>query len=52
MRSLPKQRLSRNDTQPAKAEMEEEINMPGMSADQVRLTFFPPFTFIRKADDQ
>ena len=41
-----------NEHQPTKAEMEEEMDMPGMSTDQVRLTFFRPFKFIRKALDQ
>jgi len=29
--------------QPSKAEMEEEIDMPGWSRDQVRETFMRPF---------
>ena len=31
------------DYQPSKADMEEEIDMPGMSIDQIRKAFFRPF---------
>lgn len=31
--------------QPSKADMEEEFDMPGMSLDEIRSTFFRPFTF-------
>ena len=31
------------DYQPSKAEMEEEIDMPGLSLDQIRKAFFRPF---------
>ena len=35
--------LTPSSYQPSKAEMEEEINMPGRSLDQVRDTFVRPF---------
>ena len=44
--------LPKKDYQPTKAEMEEEVDMPGMSEDQVRLAFFRPFRFLRKDLDQ
>lgn len=34
--------------QPSKAEQEEEIDMPGMSDDQLRETFFRPFRFVKQ----
>ena len=36
------------DYQPSKAEMEEEIDMPGMDDEQIRRTFFRPFKFVRE----
>lgn len=35
--------------QPSKAELEEEFDMPGLSDEQVRETFFRPFRFERAA---
>ena len=35
--------------QPSKAEMEEEVDMPGLSDEQVRERFFRPFRFERAA---
>ena len=35
--------LKPSSYQPSKAEMEEEIDMPGWSLDQVRETFMRPF---------
>ena len=35
--------------QPSKAEMEEEIDMPGMSDLQLQDTFFRPFRFVKEA---
>ena len=43
--------LPPKDYQPNKAEMEEEIDMPGMSDQELRETFFRPFRFIRQAPD-
>ena len=40
--------LPRNDYQPTKAEMEAELDMPGMTTEQMRGAFFRPFRFIRK----
>lgn len=37
------------DYQPSKAEMEEEIDMPGMDDEEIRRTFFRPFKFVRKS---
>lgn len=34
--------------QPSKAEIEEEFDMPGLTDEQVRETFFRPFRFKRK----
>ena len=34
--------------QPSKAELEEEIDMPGMSDKQLRDTFFRPFRIVRQ----
>ncbi len=44
--------VPRGDYQPTKAELEEEVDMPGMSADQVRDAFFRPFRFIRDDNDR
>ncbi len=33
--------------QPSKAELEEEIDMPGMDDEEIRRTFFRPVKFIR-----
>ena len=40
--------LPPKDYQPSKADMEEEIDMPGMSDKHVRETFFRPFRFVRR----
>ena len=40
-------RLPPKDYQPSKAELEEESDMPGMSDDELRRTFFRPFDFVR-----
>ena len=48
---IPEQKtmvLPPKDYQPSKADMEEEIDMPGMSDKQGRGTFFRPFNFVRK----
>ena len=37
------------DYQPSKADMEAEIDMPGMSDNQARETFFRPFRFVGSA---
>ena len=34
--------------QPSKAEQEEEIDMPGMSEEQMRDTFYRPFRVVRR----
>ena len=34
--------------QPSKADLEEEFDMPGMSDQQLRETFFRPFNFVRE----
>ena len=34
--------------QPSKAEQEEAIDMPGMSDEQIRETFFRPFRFVKQ----
>lgn len=34
--------------QPSKAEQEEEIDMPGMTDQQLRETFFRPFRFVKQ----
>ena len=34
--------------QPSKAELDEEIDMPGMSDKQLRDTFFRPFRIVRQ----
>ncbi len=36
-------RVKPSDHQPSKAEMEDEIDMPGWSPDRVRKTFMRPF---------
>lgn len=36
--------------QPSKAELEEEIDMPGLSDEEVRETFFRPFRFEREQE--
>ena len=35
--------------QPRKGELEEEIDMPGMSEKRVRDTFFRPFRFVKES---
>ena len=35
--------------QPSKAELEEEIDMPGLSDQEARERLFRPFRFVRKA---
>ena len=40
--------LPPKDYQPNKADMEEEIDMPGMSDEKVRESFFRPFRFVRR----
>ena len=39
--------LPSNEYQPSKADMEAETDMPGMSDDELRRTFFRPFNFVR-----
>ena len=34
--------------QPSKANQEEEFDMPGMSDQQIRETFFRPFRFVKE----
>ena len=34
--------------QPSKADMEEEIDMPGMSDERLRDTFFRPLRFVKE----
>ena len=34
--------------QPSKADQEEGIDMPGMSDEQIRETFFPSFRFVKQ----
>ena len=49
---IPEQKtmvLPPKDYQPSKAEMDDGIDMPGMSDEQVRETFFRPFTFVRES---
>ena len=41
--------LPPKDYQPSKANMEEEIDMPGLSDKQVRKTFCRPFNVIRES---
>lgn len=40
--------LKPNSYQPSKAEMEEEFDMPGLSLDEIRATFFRPFAIQRE----
>ena len=40
--------LPPKDYQPSKADMEEGIDMPGMSDAKIRETFFLPFKFVRQ----
>ena len=40
--------LPPNDYQPSKAELEEEIDMPGMSDEELRRSFFRPVKFVRE----
>lgn len=47
---IPKARTMRippKHYQPNKAEKEEETDMPGMSDEEVRRTFFRPLNFVR-----
>lgn len=37
--------------QPSKAELEEEIDMPGLSDQEMRETFFRPFRIVREQPD-
>ena len=37
--------------QPSKAEIEEESDMPGLSDQEMRETFFRPFRFVREKPD-
>lgn len=49
---IPKPRtvtLKPTDYQPSKAELEEEIDMPSMSDDEIRRVFFQPVNFSRKS---
>ena len=46
-RTIP---LPPSDYQPSKAEMEEEFDMPGMSDEEIRRTFFRPFKFVRESE--
>jgi len=39
--------IKSNTYQPSKAELEEEIDMPGMDDEKIRRTFFRPVKFIR-----
>lgn len=40
-------RVPPDQYQPRKAEKERETDMPGMSDDELRRTFFRPFEFVR-----
>ena len=42
-------KLAPTDYQPSKADLEEEIDMPGMTDTQLRDTFFRPFRFIKES---
>ena len=42
--------LPPKDYQPSKAELEEEIDMPGMSDEEIRRTFFRPFKIVRESE--
>ena len=41
--------LPPTDYQPSKADLEEELDMPGMTMDEVRKTFRRPFRIVRRA---
>ena len=43
--------LPRKDFQPSKSDMEREYDMPGLSLDEIRSTFFRPFN-IRYEDSE
>ena len=43
--------LPPKDYQPSKAELEEEFDMPGMSEQEIRETFFRPLRIVRQAPD-
>ena len=43
--------LPPKDYQPSKAELEEEFDMPGMSDEELRRTFFRPIRVVRQAPD-
>ena len=40
--------LAPSDYQPSKAELEEEVRLPGASVEEVRRAFFRPFTIRRR----
>ena len=40
--------LPHKDFQPSKADMEREYDMPGLSLDEIRATFFRPFKIVRE----
>ena len=40
-------KLAPTDYQPSKAELEEEIDMPGMTMEEIRHTFRRPFKIVR-----
>ncbi len=42
--------LPPKDYQPSKAELEEEHDMPGMSDEELRRTFFRPVNFVRESE--
>lgn len=44
-------RLAPDHYQPRKAEREEETDMPSMSDDELRRTFFRPFRFVREGSE-
>ena len=39
--------VPRSDYQPSRAELREEMDMPGMSLNKARKAFFRPFRFIQ-----
>ncbi len=43
--------LPKSDYQPRKAAMEAEMDMPGLTEDQVRSRFFRPFRFEREGEE-
>lgn len=47
-RKLAPVRLPRPDYRPSKVELEEEVDMPGLSQEEARERFFRPFRFERK----